>query len=585
MLLLLAPWLTLPAAAFEYRIAGVGGELRDNVRAHLGAPPASGLAIARALEAAPGRVRDALQALGHYHARVTLEERGAGGDPLPAGAPTSDVARLHIHIEPGEPVRLRTVAIELLGPGQSDPALTAFVAGAPLEAGDPLHHGVYSRFKRELQSLVRARGYFDSALEAHRLRIDVAARAADITLRLATGPRYAFGRLRHDEAQLDRERLASLAPFATGDPFTQEDLQRLRSRLLATGFFGGVSVIPRIDERADGRVPVTVELLPAPAHSFEFGVGFRTDTRGRVSALWRSPRLNRAGHSQETRLRWSPVNPGGSVVYRIPGGDRLRDNLQLRASVENNRFGDLDSLQQEIGARYEYLAGDWVVSAGVRALREDWSVLAEEFTADYLLPGATLARRVRVGGVVDPSSGFSQFYSVEAAGKALGSASDLLRLYGTWRWIGGPGAPHRLVARLELGALLGGSEPPQTRAPSLGFYAGGDQSIRGYDYQSIGYQVAYGPGAPGTPGSVTVGGDRLLTGSFEYQHYLRDKWRLAAFVDGGDAFVDDKLDLKVGVGVGVHYLTPVGALKLELANSISEANPDWRIHINIGAEL
>jgi len=87
------------------------------------------------------------------------------------------------------------------------------------------------------------------------------------------------------------------------------------------------------------------------------------------------------------------------------------------------------------------------------------------------------------------------------------------------------------------------------------------------------------------PASVTAGGDRLVTGSLEYQRYLSDSWRLAVFADAGDAFLGDKPDFKVGAGFGIHFLTPVGALKFEVANSVSEANPDWRIHINIGAEL
>ncbi|MHA7815275.1 MAG: autotransporter assembly complex protein TamA [Pseudohaliea sp.] len=573
-----------PAFALDYRVSGVDGAVRDNVRAYLGTPPKEGAAVARALEAARGRVAEALQALGYYRPVIELRYLDADGRDLGPGAAPSAVARLEVRIDPGERVRLGEVRIELAGEAGQDPALTGLVEATALVPGAPLDHGRYTAFKRELQTQARARGYLDGRFTEHSLRVDPAAGVADVALVFASGLRYAFGTISHDEAQLDRERFEALLPFAPGAPYDEEKLQQLGARLRATGLFGGVSVMPRPGRAAEQAVPVRVELVPAPMHSLEFGVGFRTDTRGRVSALWRSPRLNRAGHSQETRLRWSPVNPGGSSVYRIPLGHLLRDSVQLRASLEDNRYGDLDSRQGVAGVRYEHSGEHWVSSVGLRALREDWSVLEEEFDADYVLPGLTLSRRSRRGSVIDPAGGFSQFYSLEAAADSAGSASDLVRLYGNWRWIGSSGGGHRFVGRLELGALFGSSQRPETLAPSLGFFAGGDQSVRGYEYQSIGYEVLYRPAA-GSAASVTVGGERLVTGSIEYQRYLSERWRVAVFADAGDAFVDDDVDFKVGAGFGVHFLTPVGALKLEVANSVSEANPDWRVHINIGAEL
>mgnify|MGYP000291090881 CR=1 FL=1 len=573
-----------PAYAFEYRVSGVNGELRGNIQAHLGPAPSTPAGLARAREAARSRALEALQALGYYRPTVTVRELARDGKELPATAPAEQLERIELRVEPGERVHLGEVAIVLDGAGADDPALRQCIAESALVPGAPLHHGRYSDFKRDLQALARARGYLQGAYRAHSLRVDPAAGEAAVELQFTTGPRYRFGTVSHDAGQLDRERFEALQPFASGEPYDEASLQRFGRRLRDTGLFGSVAVVPLLDQADDLRVPIRVELVPAPRHSLELGVGFRTDTRGRLSALWRSPRLNDAGHSQETRLRWSPVNPGGSTVYRIPTGDLLRNSIQLRASLEENRYGDIDSRQLGAGVRYEHMGEQWIYSAGLRALREDWSVLEEEFDADYLVPGLTVSRRTRRGSAVDPAGGFSQYYSVEGAAEAAGSASDLLRLYGNWRWIGGPGGPHRFVGRIELGTLLQNSERPETLAPSLGFFAGGDQSVRGFEYQSIGHEVLYTP-ARGSASSVTVGGEHLATGSLEYQRYLGQTWRVAVFTDAGDAFVGGDVDFKVGVGFGVHYLTPVGALKIELANSISEADPDWRVHINIGAEL
>ncbi|MCW0295120.1 BamA/TamA family outer membrane protein, partial [Klebsiella pneumoniae] len=92
---------------------------------------------------------------------------------------------------------------------------------------------------------------------------------------------------------------------------------------------------------------------------------------------------------------------------------------------------------------------------------------------------------------------------------------------------------------------------------SLNFFAGGNQSIRGYSYQSIGNETTIA-GDDGEPVTLVVGGDRLLTGSVQYQYSVNEQWRAAVFVDAGDAFDEGDFDANVGAGFGVHYVTAVG---------------------------
>jgi translocation and assembly module TamA len=121
-------------------------------------------------------------------------------------------------------------------------------------------------------------------------------------------------------------------------------------------------------------------------------------------------------------------------------------------------------------------------------------------------------------------------------------------------------------------------------APSLNFFAGGNQSIRGFAYQSIGNEIEFIQ-ENGQKKTLVVGGDRLVTASLEYQYYFTDSWRGALFVDGGDAFDEGEFDLNYGAGFGVHYITAVGAIRVELANSLSDRHPDWYLHLTIGAEF
>ena len=223
-------------------------------------------------------------------------------------------------------------------------------------------------------------------------------------------------------------------------------------------------------------------------------------------------------------------------------------------------------------------------SYSLRGLRESWDAWYNDLENDYLLLGGIVSSRKYQGSVVDPSGGFSQLYTLEGGSEALASDIDLLRMTAEFRYIVTPWQRHRFVGRAELGAVEIASGDRSNLAPSLSFFAGGSQSIRGYAYQSVGVDE-YVQRADGTTKKLVVGGDRLVVGSLEYQYYFTDTWRGALYVDGGDAFDEGDFDARVGAGFGIHYITPVGAFRVEIANSVSENNPSWYFHLTIGAEF
>jgi translocation and assembly module TamA len=125
---------------------------------------------------------------------------------------------------------------------------------------------------------------------------------------------------------------------------------------------------------------------------------------------------------------------------------------------------------------------------------------------------------------------------------------------------------------LELGQVL--SPDLGSVTESLGFRAGGDESVRGYAYRSLG---------PVRDGAV-AGGKVLMTGSVEVARPLSPAlpalWG-AGFVDVGDA-ANGWRDLSpvVGTGVGLRWRSPVGPLKLDLA--YGHAVRRVRLHFSIG---
>ncbi|WP_157976371.1 autotransporter assembly complex protein TamA [Parahaliea mediterranea] len=562
------------AAVLNYRVGGLDKPQRENVQAWLGEAPADETARNAFLSTARERVEKGLQALGYYQPDIDF---------------TLDKERspwlLSIQVVAGEPVHLDEYDLRLAGEAATDPAFERYLAEAPLQPGDQLDHAAYESMKKGLMTLAQRRGYFDARFSVSRVAVEVAANTARLSLHFDSGPRYRFGPVSYQGDVLSTDQLTSLMPFAEGDPFELARLQEFQSQLQRTGYFRGVLVRPQIDEAVDQRIPLALDLAPAKRHSFEVGLGYSTDTEERVSMVWRTPRINRWGHSQETRLEYSAINPSGRVTYNIPLTHPLDDVLQLRARLEQNEFGDIDSDQTEFGVRREMHRDRWIYGYSLRHLNERWDVAGASQNDDYLLPGFSLAHKYREGALVNPSRGLSQYYLVEGGSDQAGSDLDLVRAYGKLVYVHSlADERHRLVGRLEAGAVIVSAGQRDELAPSLSFFAGGSQSLRGYGYQSIGKEVKV-TRDDGSTGTVVVGGDRLLVGSLEYQYRFRPNWRSAVFIDAGDAFDAEQFDANYGVGVGLHYLTPVGALKLEVANSISEDDPDWRFIINIGAEF
>ena len=133
-----------------------------------------------------------------------------------------------------------------------------------------------------------------------------------------------------------------------------------------------------------------------------------------------------------------------------------------------------------------------------------------------------------------------------------------------------------LIPRVQLGVTWQ-KDPLTDMPPSLRFYAGGDRSVRGYTYQSLGPKDASGN---------VIGGKHLLVGSLELEYAITKNWSMAVFYDVGNAFNNfEDLTWPQGAGMGVRYYTPVGPIRVDLARQINVDNPGFQLHVSIGFAL
>ena len=108
------------------------------------------------------------------------------------------------------------------------------------------------------------------------------------------------------------------------------------------------------------------------------------------------------------------------------------------------------------------------------------------------------------------------------------------------------------------------------------FFAGGDQSVRGYAYQRLG---------PTDDSGEVVGGRYLSVVSAEVDYLFIGNFGAAVFVDTGNADDNFPPDLHTGAGIGFRWRSPVGMLRIDFAHPFTDSDDKFRIHVSIGPTL
>jgi translocation and assembly module TamA len=571
LLLALAFGLAVPALAaeapLEVEVRGVSGELQDNVEAYAGVVSREDLANWRSTRARLlAAVQDALRSMGYYAGDADIQHDG-------------DTVR--ITVKPGAPVRVRSLRLELSGEAADDPAFAALRRNLPLKEGDVLHHGRYEALKTAVRNLAVERGYFEGEWVRHAVGVEPQALVADVDLAYASGPRYRFGQVSFqqvgggDAGRLLRpELLRRFLTFGEGDPYDAASLIKFNRSLLDSRFFSEVRVSPERERALDNAVPVDVLLAADKPNNVDIGIGYSTDIEERLTLKWQRPLINDRGHGIEVGTELSPVRASLDARYTIPLTHPLNDTLQYLYGVQREEFEELVTWNTVLGLRRQIKQDSgWQRTYSLRGLRDTTETPLEEVKRDLVLPGIAFDR-LRSRGGVDPHWGDRQYYQAEVASEQLLSDVSLVSLRAGLRVLRTVGERHQFLLRGDAGTLL--TDNFDAVPTAMRFFAGGDQSVRGYAYKSL---------SPTDENGFTIGARNLLTGSVEYDYEFIRRWRLAVFTDAGNAFDSVEEPLKVGSGVGIRWVSPVGPIRLDVAWPVSETDKSLRVHFSMGPNL
>jgi translocation and assembly module TamA len=566
----------------DVKITGIDKELLDNVTAQLGIaqlvkkpsliplpsvgeqPEEVTEASVRSLHrAARAEIRKALQPFGYYSPKIT------------SSLEKSDQQWIASYkIDPGQPTLIASIELAIQGDGKDNADLRSVLDSTKLATGERLQHDYYESTKSALIKAALAAGYLDARYVRSEMRVNPKRRRAEISLILDTGLRYYFGDIHIDQQILDPSFIDVLVKIKRGMPFDTEKLLELQLALSDTGMFSRVEVDVQRKATENFHIPILIKTEPAKKWRFGTGLGFGTDTGPRLTLAAERRRINRRGHSIVADSLLSSVEQSVGALYKIPIGNLVSDRLVFSSKVTwEDVADDGEARRITLGVNRNERWRKFQRQLYLRFEREDFTIGDDDEIVNYFIPGATLSR-LKADNVLFPRRGYSWSADVRGAAALVVSDTSFVRAEATGRAAYPLGERARALFRLQAGGMSveDFGELPTTER----FYAGGDRSVRGYKYQSLG---------PTDESGNNTGGRYLLAGSVEADYLIWKKWGAALFVDAGNADDNFPPDLEAGVGAGVRWRTPVGMLRLDVAHPLRNSNDNLRIHISIGPDL
>jgi translocation and assembly module TamA len=582
--------------------------------------PVSPLGLVLRARSDMARLKTVLESYGYYQSAVTAT---IDGEPLTsadlsdklAAMPAGKEAAVVVSYVPGPLYHLGKITLE----GDLPPAMRGLLdlhAGQPAVAADVINAGT---------SLLRAlqdKGYAFARVEGPVAYERPDARELDVIYTVTTGKTAHFGAIEVTGLQrTQRSSVMSRLGMHTGDSYSAAAIDNARRNLLAMGVFGTVAVSTATAPDPDGSVPVTFRVTERKRHAVNLLGAYSSDLGGSGTVTWTDN--NVFGHAEQLNLKASIINLGGSAAngagYNtgaqlvIPEFQNPHQTLQFSLNALKQSLLTYDQTSETAGVSLSRtLSKMWTASVGFTATEDTINQPQELYVPNlnknifyytlFAIPLSLHYDSTDLSSILlDPTHGMRAALTVSPT-LSLGPpnatyvitqirASAYLDLHGL---VSTP--PGRTVIAVQglygyaQGASVTGLPPDQR------FYAGGSETVRGYQFQSVGPQFAdtYPPPSGTIPNpnfseNTPVGGVAVDAGSIELRQRVGANYGFAVFADAGrvgQTALPFSGRYAVGLGAGVRYYTPIGPLRLDIGvplHRLPEPNDDsFELYIGLG---
>lgn len=439
-----------------------------------------------------------------------------------------------------------------------------------LQAGGIFQQKAWDDAKSDLLKALLIRDYPTAAINQSSARIEPDTATAVLTVEVDSGPGFTFGELQIEGLQrYQRSMIDELNPVKPGEPYSQEKLNELQARVQNTGYFKSVFATVEMDASKPVAVPIRLDLTENERKRLSLGVGFSTDSGARGQIKWLDRNFLDRNWRLESNLRVDrDTRVIGSDIYLQPISNGWRPSVGAHYEYTNSA-GEINNKLLSSARLTSPDTNDekvWALSfyADRQRIGEDFSNNREA------LIGSFIYTRRRVNNLILPSRGYVASIELGAGPAGVINKKSLARVVGRATYL----SPYydkrwQAVLRGQVGQVFGAD---RTTVPGdLLFRTGGDQTVRGYSYNTLGV----------AQNGAIVGGTVTAVVSAELVYRITPEWGAALFTDAGnatDSWSDFKL--KQGSGVGARWRSPIGQVNLDLAYGHETKEP--RLHFSIG---
>ncbi|OED35326.1 hypothetical protein AB833_30650 [Chromatiales bacterium (ex Bugula neritina AB1)] len=546
-------------------VTGISSGLQNQVQSFVTIPDRIDRAdIENYIELLKSDAEKSLQPLGYYNAKARATHTS-----------NKISTRIELRIDAGKPVRITHIHLSIEGSATTDPDFKKTLQALPIKRGAIFNHGNYERSKDLLSSRAQSLGYFQADFKRSQVLVRQKKHAAEVFLVFNSGERYNISTVTYNTTLFKKPFLKRWQPFEQNVPYRASHVRQLTENLQNSGYFKHVRVKPLLNQADGNEIPLQVDLQPSSENVVSLGIGYATDSGPRVKGNWLRPHTNRHGHILETSASVSLWRKELTAGYRVPhlnspATGRYTFDIGLSNQRTDDTFSQLRTM--DIGD-HRTMGNGWTRDFFLRWENERFRIGDQKSTINLLLPGIGVSRSKSSGSLL-PDKGTSYSFSLLAGSKKLLSDLSMIRVTGSAKLLNSWHVRHYLIARADAGFLI---TPSFSMVPtSHRFFAGGDNSVRGFSFQSI---------SPVNSDNELIGGQFLTTASLEYNYYFRKNWAVALFADTGRAFIDADERYRLGIGTGIRWISPLGPLRIDLGYGVTEASRPLRLHLAIGPLL
>lgn len=475
-------------------------------------------------------------------------------------------------IDPGAPALISSVDLQFSGAitlqaASATPNISQLRESWLLPAEAIFRQEDWTQAKRRLLSRLLMERYPNASIRSSKAEVDAKTHRVALSVAIDSGPVFRFGGLRIQGLKRYQPAvIENLNTIKPGELYQQSSLLALQTRLLESGYFRNVEVTADTDPNNADSASIHVAVEENKAIKLGVGAGYSTNTGARVQLTVDHLNLLDKGWRLTSSLKLEQKEQSISALIRLPtDSNNYRDSLNtglVRTSIAGqtttsghagvNRTWGPRRTEQTVGLSYliEQKQLDGAPGTDTQVVTASYGVTLRRTDNEFFPTRGYLFNAQFAVAPFDALSGGS---FVQSYTKAQG-------YYPLTR-------STQLIVRGELGMLTGNNNAPA----SFLFRAGGDQSVRGYAYQSLGVKQA----------NAIVGGRYLATGSVEMVQWLTERWGAAAFVDFGNA-ANHVQELKpvFGYGFGARWKSPIGPLGADIG--YGQASKEFHFHFNLG---